>query len=165
MIEIIRIFLILVFLHALADFSLQSDAMAKGKNRLTQKRIFNNLPPIVEKQDPKEWTEERIKEYEIRFNCKLDVNEIDHVEFPKKYRLLPNGQKFINCWFYWMSAHALIHGGLIIMVFPEFWYLGLIEMITHFFTDVGKCEQRYNVHTDQLFHLLFKLCYLWIMVI
>ena len=165
MMEIIRVFITLMFLHALADFSFQSDAMAKGKNRLTQKRIFDNLPQIVIKEDPKEWSVEKIEAYEKKWNCILDINETNHVEFRKKYRLLPNGQKFINCWFYWMSAHAMIHGGLIIMVFPEFWFLGLIEMVTHFFTDVGKCEQRYNVHTDQLFHLLFKLCYLWIMVI
>ena len=165
MIEIIRVFIILMFLHALADFSFQSDAMAKGKNRLTQKRIFNNLPQIVIKEDPKEWSVERIEAYEKKWDCILDINEVDHVEFRKKYRLLPNGQKFVNCWFYWMSAHALIQGGLIMMVFPEFWYLGVIEMIMHFIIDFMKCQNKLNPHQDQFLHLIFRIMYLVNMVI
>ena len=161
--NMLKIFLILMFLHALADFSLQSDAMAKGKNRLTQIRIKEGIPEARTKVYVGDMTKEEISDYEKKWDCSLD--EVDYVSHRLGYRLLPNGQKFVNCWFYWMSAHALIQGGLIMMVFPEFWYLGLIEMVTHFFTDVGKCEQRYNVHTDQFFHLLFKLCYLTIMVI
>ncbi len=159
MIEIIRIFITLMFLHALADFALQSDAMAKGKNRLTQIEIKETIPliPITIKR------EDLTILGKIKFFREYRNNQFKYFEFREKR--LPNGQKFVNCWFYWMSAHALIQGGLILLVFPEFWYLGLIEVIAHFLTDVGKCEQRYNVHTDQLFHLLFKLCYLWIMVI
>lgn len=163
--NIIKTFIILMFLHALADFVLQSDAMAKGKNRVTQKRIFDNLPLIVTKEDPKIWPLEKIKEYELKYDCKLDVDEIDHVEFREKYRLLPDGQKFINCWFYWLSAHALIHGGVIMMVFPEFWYLGLIEIISHFTIDSLKTHNKINIHADQIMHLWWKIMYLIIMVI
>ena len=165
MIEIIRIFIILMFLHALADFALQSDVMAKGKNRLIQKRIFNNLRQIVTKEDPKKWSVERIKAYEIKYSCKLNVDEIDNVEFRKKYRRLPNGQKFVNTWFYWLSAHALIQGGLIMMVFPDFWYLGLVEAINHFCIDLLKTNNKINIHSDQALHLWSRIMYLLIMVI
>ena len=165
MIEIIRIFFILMFLHALADFSLQSDAMAKGKNRLTQIRIFNKLPIVVIKEDPKTWDIEKIKSYKMKYDCKIDLDETDHIEFRQKDRFLPNGQKFVNCWFYWMSAHALIHGGVIALVFPEFWYLGLIEVIIHFIIDFMKCQNKLNPHQDQFLHFIFRIAYLINMVI
>lgn len=158
MIEIIRIFFTLMFLHALADFSLQSDAMAKGKNRLTQIRIKEMTPEAMKRVRIEHMTQEEISDYEKKWDCSLD--EVDTVSYHLGYRLLPNGQKFVNCWFYWMSAHALIHGGIIALVFPEFWYLGLIEVIIHFIIDFMKCQNKLNPHQDQFLHFIFRIMYL-----
>ena len=157
MIEIIRIFFILMFLHALADFSLQSDAMAKGKNRLTQIRIKKELPITTRKKLVKNLTRRESWRYR-RIFTKKERKQLIWIEFCE--RLLPNGQKFVNCWFYWMSAHALIHGGVIALVFPEFWYLGLIEVIIHFIIDFMKCQNKLNPHQDQLLHFVFRIMYL-----
>ena len=159
MIEIIRIFFILMFLHALADFSLQSDAMAKGKNRLTQIKIREELPMTHITKKKEELTKKELK----LFSKGYDLNKIKYFEFHEKR--LPNGQKFVNCWFYWMSAHALIQGGLIMLIFPEFWYLGLIEVIIHFIIDFMKCQNKLNPHQDQLLHFVFRIMYLVNMVI
>lgn len=162
MIEIIRIFFTLMFLHALADFSLQSDAMAKGKNRLTQIRIKKGIPITAHKKLVKNLTRLESWKYK-RIFTKKERSQFVWVQFVE--RLLPNGQKFVNCWFYWMSAHALIHGGVIILIFPDFWYLGVIEMIVHFIIDFMKCQNKLNPHQDQFLHLLFRIMYLVNMVI
>jgi hypothetical protein len=99
----------LLIAHALADFSLQSDSMAKGKNR------HNIVTP-------------------------------------------PCGQKYIPCWPYWLTAHALIHGGSVWLITGNVW-LGLIEVIAHWTIDFIKCENKTNPHQDQAMHLLCKIAY------
>lgn len=101
--------LVLLFIHALADFALQSDVMAKGKNRHTK-------------------------------------------------LVAPEGQKLMPVWHWWLSAHAAIHGGLIIVIFSV-WWLGLIEFCAHFIIDFIKCENVTNPDQDQAFHLSLKIVY------
>lgn len=103
----------LLVAHAVADFSLQIDAMAKGKNR------HNKTTP-------------------------------------------PPGAKFVPCWPYWLSAHALIHGGAVAMVLD--WRFGIAETIAHWLIDFGKCENRYGVHYDQLMHMCCKVIWLTLFV-
>ena len=103
--------LILLFLHALTDFALQSDAMAKGKNR----NIKGTAPPGM------------------------------------------------PCWYWWLSAHAFIHGGLIIVIFGV-WWLGLIEIITHFIIDFLKCDNVINSNQDQASHLILRIIYAIVLV-
>lgn len=105
----IEILFILLFIHALADFALQSDVMAKGKNRHSK-----IIPPI--------------------------------------------GEKHMPVWVYFLSAHALIHGGLIMLVFGNIW-IALIEFISHFIIDFLKCENKTNPHQDQVMHLILKIIY------
>lgn len=93
--------------HALADFALQSDAMAKGKNR-------------HRKTEP------------------------------------PPGATYQPCWMYWLSAHALIHGGAVWAITGNVW-IGLCETILHWVIDFGKCDNLYGIHEDQALHLLCKL--------
>ena len=116
---------ILLFLHALADFTLQTDVMAKGKNRKSEVKNYDHWVNILNR-DPK---------------------------------------LFKKCWFYWLTAHALIHGGIIALIFPEFWYLGLIEVIIHFIIDFMKCQNKLNPHQDQFLHFIFRIMYLVNMVI
>ena len=106
MIELIFLFLVG---HAVADFSLQIDSMAKGKNR------HNKTTP-------------------------------------------PPGAKYISCWPYWLSAHALIHGGAVFLV-SESLLIGLVETAAHWLTDFAKCENWITVHQDQFIHIACKFAY------
>jgi len=95
--------------HAVADFALQSDVMAKGKNK-------NN-------------------------------------------KVVPSkGQKYIPCWPYWLSAHALIHAGAVVLATQCLW-LGIAEFMVHWVVDFLKCENKYGPHFDQGCHIVSKL--LW----
>lgn len=102
----------LLFFHALADFSLQSDAMAKGKNR----------------------------------NRVIDQSSI------------PPGAKYVPCWPYWLTAHAMIHGGGVAIALGSV-SLGIFEAISHWAIDFLKCENILTVHEDQGLHVACKV--LW----
>ena len=106
----IEIFIKLMMGHALKDFALQIDAMAKGKNR-------NNIPDFV-----------------------------------------PVGQKSVPCWPYWLSAHALISGGAVVVITNSI-LLGVMETVIHFIVDFAKCENLTDPHLDQMIHAFCRLCY------
>jgi hypothetical protein len=100
----------LLFGHALADFALQTETMAKLKNR-------HNKPAYI-----------------------------------------PEGQKYVPTWFYWMSTHGLIHGGIVYLLTGNL-LVGITETITHILIDVFKCENYTNPHIDQALHILLKVEY------
>lgn len=105
---------ILLFAHFLGDYALQSEAMAKGKNR------NNQINPSLKKQAP--------------------------------------------TWYYWMLAHAFIHGGLI-WFFMSFlitnsWIFIILEVPYHFFIDTLKCDGRIDIHQDQALHVFCKILYI-----
>lgn len=110
----VETFFLLMVVHALADFSLQSDSMAKGKNR-------NNKPDFI-----------------------------------------PTGQKFVPCWPYWLTAHALIHGGAVYVVTGSV-LLGAAETALHWGIDFMKCENITNPNEDQALHFLCKISYILIL--
>lgn len=114
--------LILLFLHVLADFTFQTDVMAKLKNR---KNDLNRK---------QQWLN--------------DPNSIP----------IPNGQKYQLTWFYWLSAHALIQGGLIGIVFGN-WYIAFIEVIMHWIIDFLKTNNYTNIHQDQGMHIGLRIIY------
>lgn len=106
---IIMLFKLLIS-HALCDFSLQTSAMAAGKNR-------HNKP---------------------------------------KDDAVPPGQKVVNVWFYWLTSHALIHAGGVLVVTGN--VLAAFAMaVTHFTIDFVKCEGYTNPHIDQALHLIVNL--------
>lgn len=109
----IALFFKLLIGHAVADFALQTDTIAKGKNR-------------HRKTDP------------------------------------PPGQKYVPCWPFFLSAHALIHGGAVTIATGSL-LLGLFETIAHWLIDFGKCDNWYGVYTDQALHLGCKIC--WVLLI
>ncbi len=76
----------------------------------------------------------------------------------RKPDYIPKGQKFKKTWFYWLSAHAFIQGGLIYIFFPIIWIV-LFEVIMHFILDFLKCENITNPHIDQFFHFLLRIIY------
>lgn len=98
--------------HALADYPLQTDFLARGKNR---------------------------------HNCG-DV---------------PPGAKRQTIWPYCLSAHALIHGGAVVLITGSA-ALGIVETLLHWAIDFGKCENWYGIHADQGAHVACKL--LWAVI-
>jgi len=93
--------------HAVSDFALQSESMARGKNR----------------------------------NRKTEP---------------PPGAKYQPTWHYWLTAHALVHGGAVAIVTGSLG-LGIAETVVHWVTDFGKCENWYGIHTDQGIHVGSKV--------
>ncbi len=61
-------------------------------------------------------------------------------------------------WYYWLLAHALIHGGAVYLVTGSA-VLGAIETLLHSIIDFSKCENWINFHQDQALHLICKLAY------
>jgi hypothetical protein len=66
-------------------------------------------------------------------------------------------------WYYWLSAHALVHGGLIAAVTGSV-VIGILETVAHWVIDFGKCEGWYGMKTDQLLHVLCKVMWFSIIV-
>lgn len=65
-------------------------------------------------------------------------------------------------WYYWMTAHALVHGGAVYLISGNA-ILGLIETMLHWVIDFSKCEGWINVHQDQALHIVCKVGYcLWL---
>ena len=96
--------------HALADFSLQTDPMANGKN-------WKNKPKYI-----------------------------------------PEGQKYVPCWPYWMTAHAFVHGGAVLFITGSA-ICCVLEIISHWVIDTFKCANITNPNQDQFLHFLMKIVY------
>ena len=70
-------------------------------------------------------------------------------------------------WYYWLTAHALLHGAAVGVIirwsdganFHIAVVFGLAETFLHWFIDLGKCEKLYSIHIDQGMHVLCKV--LW----
>jgi hypothetical protein len=65
-------------------------------------------------------------------------------------------------WFYWLTAHALIHGGAVFLATQSL-FLGLLETVVHWLIDFAKCEGLFGIHTDQVLHVGCKV--LWCVLI
>ena len=61
-------------------------------------------------------------------------------------------------WYYWMTSHALVHGGAVYIITGSA-TLGLLETVLHWMIDFAKCEHWFNVHVDQSLHILCKILY------
>lgn len=58
-------------------------------------------------------------------------------------------------WFYWMTAHAFIHGCAVAIVTGSV-TLGLFEAFWHWLIDFLKGEALIGIHIDQIGHILCK---------
>ena len=79
-------------------------------------------------------------------NAKIDLSRV------------PNGQKPIHLWAMWLTHHAMVHG-LIVYLLTGIPLLGMIETLSHWAIDFGKCENWYNPYMDQFLHIGFKIMY------
>lgn len=62
-------------------------------------------------------------------------------------------------WIHVLSAHCLIHGGLVALI-TGYWWLGLAEFVCHWVIDYLKCEKKFGFHTDQFLHIGCKILWL-----
>lgn len=69
-------------------------------------------------------------------------------------------------WYFWLTAHAFLHGGTVGVILhwtSGNWDLavlfGVAETVVHWLIDFGKCERLYGIHIDQTLHILCKV--LW----
>lgn len=67
-------------------------------------------------------------------------------------------------WYYWLTAHALLHGlavGVIVHWTGYMWGLAvgfaIAEFSVHWLIDLGKCERLFGIHIDQGLHALCKV--------
>ena len=77
----------------------------------------------------------------------------------KKSDYIPPGQKYVACWPYDLTAHAITHGGFVYIATGNV-LLGIIETVLHWVIDFAKCENWTNPHTDQLLHFMCKIGYI-----
>jgi len=69
-------------------------------------------------------------------------------------------------WYYWLTAHAVLHGaavGAVVRWFGFGWgtaaAYALAETVAHWLIDFGKCEKWYTIHADQALHVLCKVAW------
>ncbi|HSQ57971.1 MAG TPA: DUF3307 domain-containing protein [Gemmata sp.] len=67
-------------------------------------------------------------------------------------------------WYYWLTAHTVLHGaavGMVVYWFGKGWNTvaayAVAETVCHWLIDFGKCEKWYSIHVDQGLHVLCKL--------
>lgn len=65
-------------------------------------------------------------------------------------------------WYYWLTAHALLHGGAVYYITGLLGF-GLLETVCHWIIDFAKCEGWTNIHIDQALHVACKV--LWVVLI
>jgi len=61
-------------------------------------------------------------------------------------------------WIYCLTAHALIHAGLVWVITGSV-VLGFIELIVHWIIDALKSENTYGFEVDQWLHILTKVVF------
>ena len=91
----------------------------------------------------------------VRNNDIADANECGW-----KFR----GGKYQLTWFYWLSAHAIIHGAVLYILTGYIW-IALLECFFHFIIDCMKCEGLTDIHKDQGLHLLTKILYMLLLLL
>jgi Protein of unknown function (DUF3307) len=74
-------------------------------------------------------------------------------------------------WYYWLSAHAILHGAMVGAIVhwakfdpPTAAAYALLEALIHWLIDVAKCEGRTNIHQDQALHILCKIAWALMLV-
>lgn len=74
-------------------------------------------------------------------------------------------------WYYWLTAHAGLHGaavGVVVRWFGFGWnavaILAIAETIIHWIIDFGKCEKCYGIDVDQALHVACKLLWFTLLV-
>lgn len=72
---------------------------------------------------------------------------------------VPEGQIYTPCWYYWLTAHALIHAGAVWVATGVVWFAAM-ELVFHWIIDFFKCEGDLTPHEDQFLHIGCKVLYI-----
>ncbi len=74
-------------------------------------------------------------------------------------------------WYYWMSAHAMLHGAMVgaVVYWAKFDMMtvaayAMLEALIHWIIDIAKCEGHTNIHQDQILHILCKIGWAFMLV-
>lgn len=67
----------------------------------------------------------------------------------------PNTTIGATFWPHVLTAHSLIHAGLV-MLFTGVLWIALLELAVHFASDLAKCHDRITLRQDQAIHYLSK---------
>lgn len=65
-------------------------------------------------------------------------------------------------WYIPLSNHAAIHGGMVGII-TGVWWLGVLEAVSHWLIDLGKCNNLYSFTQDQIMHFVCKI--IWVLII
>lgn len=74
----------------------------------------------------------------------------------QKSPLTDNALSVAVPWYYWMTAHALMHGATVAFLTGRVW-MGVGETIAHWGIDYAKCTRRIGIHNDQGLHIACKM--------
>lgn len=88
-------------------------------------------------------------------------NELMASKKNRNKHFAPNtGVMYMPPWYYWLTAHSLVHGAIVFLITGNIIF-ALLETFLHGLIDFGKCEKWYNLHVDQAMHIACK--FLWLM--
>jgi hypothetical protein len=69
-------------------------------------------------------------------------------------------------WYYWLTAHAVLHGAAVGVVVAWFGYamplavaFAVSETVAHWLADYAKCEGMTGIHGDQFIHVACKVAW------
>lgn len=96
----------------------------------------------------------------VHFICDY-VFQTDAIATGKNKNLDP--AKFGVNWYYWLTSHAATHAAGVYLVTGFFW-IAVLEFLSHWVIDWLKCEGKLSLHQDQLVHIGFKLFYIVLIV-
>lgn len=66
-------------------------------------------------------------------------------------------------WWQALSAHSLIHGGVVALI-TGLWWLGCAEILIHWLTDDAKCRGKLSFNQDQAIHIACKIAW-WLIAL
>lgn len=80
-----------------------------------------------------------------------------------------SGETPSSIWAYCLSAHSLVHAGMLWLIFAGFRLphgveFAIAEFILHWIIDFAKCERWTDFHADQGLHMLCKVAYVGILI-
>lgn len=73
-----------------------------------------------------------------------------------------NRSKHPECWYIYLAAHSIVHGGLV-GFFTGSFALAIAETICHALIDYAKSQGKLSLHLDQVLHIGCKG--LWILLL
>jgi hypothetical protein len=122
--------------HAVCDYPLQGDFLARAKNHRAQQCSCGKTVVRLRKCPAEFWA------------CGPEVCSDGH--WHKGIVVMP--------WWQALFAHAAIHAGMVLLITGSLW-IALAELACHMVIDWLKCDGRIGFSTDQALHYAFKI--LW----